>query len=148
MSIISPYRSVSTEALCVLCGVPPLELELATKAQKFGVLNRNLTFNLDDEEIKESDVTRRIYTFDFPSYRQLHNIQIMVPKKNLILHTEKLYIFTDGSRMHEGTAAAFTVYYNNVFIFDYKIRLRPRNSIYQAELTAINFALDWFLDYL
>lgn len=34
---------------------------------------------------------------------------------------------------------------DGMFIFDDKIHLSPRNSVYQAELTAINEAVKWFL---
>lgn len=55
-------------------------------------------------------------------------------------------IFTDGSKMSEGVAAAFTVHYGESFIFYYKIRLQLGNSVYQAELLAIQYAVKWFMN--
>lgn len=45
--------------------------------------------------------------------------------------------------MEEGTALAFTVLKQKDFIYDYNIRIRKHNTVFQAECTAIKQALIW-----
>lgn len=146
MSIIQPYRTVSTDALCVLCGIPPMHIQLKYLARKFAVLHADSYFDTEDNRIWHRDVMEGIPTYRLPNYFALANLRIIPTKKNVVIHNEKLMIFTDGSKMNEGVSAAFTVHYGDSFIFDYKIRLQPGNSVYQAELLAIQYAVKWFVN--
>lgn len=74
----------------------------------------------------------------------LLNIKMMKPVHNITMISNRLYIYTDGSKMESGTAVAFTVNLDNTYIHDHSIRLRKNNSIYQAELIAIRCAVEWF----
>lgn len=48
--------------------------------------------------------------------------------------------------MSNVVGAAFTVYFENLFIYDFKINLHSKNSIYQAELVAIKHAVNVFIN--
>lgn len=82
-------------------------------------------------------------TYDFPDYLNLNNLQILEDIPQQIVDLTKVKIYTDGSLMDQGTASAFTVYYENRFIHDYSVRLHQLNSIYQAELYAILLSIQW-----
>ena len=55
-------------------------------------------------------------------------------------------IFTDGSKMDSGVGSAFCVFNQNDLIFAWKATLCKKNSVYQAELTAIYETLKWISD--
>ena len=97
---------------------------------------------IDEEQIREDKIMRNIPTFCFPYYQNLINLHI-IERGNESLNVD-LIIYTDGSKMINGTAAAFVAYRHNVEIYKYQIKLSHRNSIYQAELTAIDEAINWF----
>ncbi|XP_035225685.1 ribonuclease H-like, partial [Stegodyphus dumicola] len=55
----------------------------------------------------------------------------------------ELDIFTDGSRFGESVGLSFVVYYYGIEIDYSKIKLEKFNSVFQAELAAIYFAIKW-----
>ena len=48
--------------------------------------------------------------------------------------------------MENGTASAFAVFERDLEIFTSQHRLNKKNSIFQAELSAIREAISWFID--
>lgn len=48
--------------------------------------------------------------------------------------------------MVDGVGAAYTVTSGERFIKDFKIKMNKYNSIYQAELIAIKYAVKWIMD--
>lgn len=145
LSIISAYRTVSTAALCVLAGVAPIYIKLKHGMIKHKVLNGEMSIYDGDIEIKRDNIMHDLGTCDYPDYTSLKNLIITDKSDHYFINEKHPFIYTDGSKMVEGVGAAFTVLYNNNFIFDFKISLNGRNSIYQAELTAIRYAIDWFM---
>lgn len=146
LSILNSYRSVSTDALCVLSGVPPISIDLKYRFLKFEMLNREKHIELDDIEIRSSDISPKIKSWDFPYYYKLRNIKLLTAYESSEHGHEEVTIYTDGSRMEEGTACAFTVQHGGEFIYDEKLHMRKHNSIFQAELSAIRGAIDWFIN--
>lgn len=92
----APYRTISTDVLCMLCGIPPLHIELKYLAKKHPVLFGDSHFDLDDLRINKDDIMEKIPTFRFPNYYLLHNLNIISSIKNVDLDESKLMIFTDG----------------------------------------------------
>lgn len=86
-----------------------------------------------------------ILTCDCPDYcRDTYiNIQEQVKNTDLIFANSK--IFSHTSKMNEERAAVFTVLYQKNFCNEMKIKLSKINSVYQAELVDIYYAIDWFL---
>lgn len=144
MSIIKAYRDVSTEALCVLAGIEPIYIKLKNDFEIYSVVNGSSQLYLEDICINRENVMRKLRTYDYPEYLTENNINIIssVREVNPVMHG--LVTYTDGSKMESGTSAAFAVYLHGANIFDYKIKLHKLNSIFQAELTAIKYAVDWF----
>lgn len=118
IAILRPYKTVSTDALCVLCGVVPLHIELKHLVKKFIILSGNSYIDLQEFRVNGADVVQKVPTFSFPSFYLLKNLNFMVHTKNLIMDTDKVLIFTDGSKMAGGVASAFTVYFGTSFIHD------------------------------
>lgn len=75
--------------------------------------------------------------------RQRHNIRFYENLPQYTIDKVPLKIYTNGSVMKSGIACAYTVSQNNIFIHDHAIRLNNENRIYQAELFAIDKAVEW-----
>lgn len=146
LTILHTYRSVSTEALCVMSGVPPLHIKLKYNAQKYNVIHGNSSIMVNDVRISSVNIMRQLCSFDFPSYYKLTNLNItenstivMDPDSNCPL------IFTDGSKIADNVGAAYTVWMYGDFVRDFRVKLNGQNSVYQAELIGIKYATLWFI---
>ncbi|XP_023242791.1 ribonuclease H-like [Centruroides sculpturatus] len=58
-------------------------------------------------------------------------------------YRDKYRIYTDGSRSSEGVGASYVYYYRNREQYHKKIKLDKRCTNYQAELVAIDHAINW-----
>lgn len=143
LSLIRSYRTTSTDALCVLAGTPPLHLELSASSLKYNVIHGNSSMEINDILVNSSKLMNKIKSYDYPYFCYSHHINFVRPVVDSVPVYNHPVIFTDGSKMNEGVAAAFTVYYHEAFIFDFRVKLRSFNSVYQAELVAISEAIDW-----
>ena len=139
------YRTTSTDALCVLTGIPPIKISIKNNTLLHLVTKENETILIDNEELDESSFMTKLKTYNFPDYNKLTNLNII--EENTKFKHCAITIFTDGSRMEDGTSAAFVVYKENIEIFTHQIKLNEKNSIYQAELIAIQQALNWIRNY-
>lgn len=146
LTIISSYRTVSTEALCVLAGVSPIHITIEYMVKKHRVLKGDATIDSGDIRIHRNNVMRNLVTSDYPNYTDLKNLQITEKKDTYYHNSISPLIYTDGSKMINGVGAAFTVCVKGNFIYDKKISLHKLNSIYQAELVAIKQAIAWLIN--
>lgn len=146
LTILSTYRTVSTDALCVLNGIPPLHISLRYLVKKYDIMIGKDTIKYEDVVIKRQNIMINLATSDFPKYTAMHNLQITDKSDDDIKEQKVPIVYTDGSKMITGVGAAYTVYLYGEFIEDFKISLNKMNSIYQAELIAIKYAINWFLD--
>ena len=76
LSILRPYRSVSTDAICVLTGILPIKITLMNENIKYGILNENLTIEIEDAILSKEDFMKNLKTYDFPDYNKLNNLQV------------------------------------------------------------------------
>lgn len=146
MSIVSTYRSVSTDALCVLTGIIPLHIHLKYESLKYQVINEDEQIMIDGDVIGRTNIMNNLSTKNFPYYNDVKNLHFTVDKDSDYLNKSIPIIYTDGSKMIHGVGAAFTVYYDGIFIQDFKVTLHSKNSIFQAELLAIRYAINWFIN--
>lgn len=146
MTIIKTYRNVSTDSLCTITGVPPLYIKLKMFSKRYDVTQGMNSMMIGDYEIKRDNLMLKLKTYDFPEYNNLRNIYFIPDVKSIVPASMYPTIYTDGSRMDQGTSSAFTVLIGDTVIYDYAIRLRPYNTVYQAELFAIECAVRWFVD--
>ncbi|GBN12416.1 hypothetical protein AVEN_245412-1 [Araneus ventricosus] len=75
------------------------------------------------------------------SFLQINQISLDDGGPSSLDSTNKVLIFTDGSRTEEGVGAAFCVFSNNQKIFHRTIKLNNYNTVFQAEITALNEAI-------
>ncbi|KAG8176149.1 hypothetical protein JTE90_012402 [Oedothorax gibbosus] len=133
------YRTVSTDATQILAGIVPLDLVARAEWCKFQVCGLKLpAFDLLGIEVNPKN-------FDFPI--DLH-LSHPVDRRSLGFCSrlpcgDGLEIFTDGSAINGAVGGAFVVCYYVLAIHRGLGRLDDRNSVYQAELTAIENACDW-----
>lgn len=143
-SIIRSYRTISTDALCVLSGIVPILIKIKYIVMRHDVLNNNVNIDMDGENIDGSCFMKNVQMKCFPNYNIVKNI--IFTKQSDAFYREKNYrvAYTDGSKMNEGVGCAFVIIHGNNTVAEKKICLHKLNSIYQAELNAIKHVLYWF----
>lgn len=146
LSVVRSYKSVSTEALCVLAGIPPIYLKLKNSFAVFNTLQSNGSYIINDITYHGSSFMKKIPSFHSPFLHSSNNIHFVSPILKEPSSSEDLSIYTDGSKMPEGMSAAFTVCTRGSFSYDFSIRLSKNNSVFQAEIYAIYRALQWSLN--
>ena len=135
------YRTASTDALCALTGVPPIRLILDYESTKSKITHlkdaEETAVRFPGLEIQHLVPGWILHPADETSHEQV-NI-----KKNSHKASSQLCIYTDGSRTDTGVAAAFCVIKGEGVSHRWGCRLGDNNTVYQAELTAIQEALTW-----
>lgn len=146
LTVIRSYKTTSTDAICVLAGVLPICIDLKYKLECIGVTHGTSQVIVEDTCINATNIMGSSFNHNYMSYLNLNNLYFV----NSVVDREPVspnpIIYTDGSKMDSGTAIGFTVYHGEEFIYDYSARLHKLNSIFQAELTAINCALTWLIE--
>lgn len=127
------YRNTSTNALQILTGLPPIDLQLEmesvfARTTRLGISSDNHFSPLYFPKCSKNSLN--------PLFDGLQTIKITDYKGDII-------IYTDGSKSDVGTGAAFIVKRQDQFIHSWRARLSHQNSIFQAELCAIDKAIDW-----
>ncbi|GIX79766.1 uncharacterized protein CDAR_77401 [Caerostris darwini] len=133
------YRTVATDTLQVLAGIPPIDIKTA--------LNKRL-FHLkyEHKELHVQDMTIQPQELVFKKTLVPPWTKVSIPWNHYNMSLEGTLIFTDGSKMDNQVGGAFVVYYNNQEIHHSCFRLSNHASVYLAELTAISTALDYVAD--
>lgn len=144
LGITRVYRSISNDALCVLTGCPPIQLILAKDLAQYNTMKGKRNYILQEITLSSTTLMMKSLSYTFPNYYKLRNLHILDDQTTSNNKNYEVTIFTDGSVMEKGTASAFTVLQNNLFIEDRSYRLHNLNTIYQAELFAILQAIEWF----
>lgn len=130
------YKKTATIALCTLTEILPLHLKMEKIATQGAVLRLHRTSNT----YKPEDYQQKYIPTDIPPFIEYykwsdeHTPQIPEPQ---------LEIYTDGSKMEEGVGYAFCVFQDGNELFKLQKRLRPCDSVFQAEQLAILDALKW-----
>ena len=128
------YRRTSTPALQVISGLPPLDLQLAAEAEFSRVTRLGESTNDHFAPLYSTKVSKHLLQ---PHWEGI-NLQGEDTEE------QQLQIFTDGSKIDNQVGAAFCCYLNDTSLFEWKSGLLSENSVFQAELTAILHAINWF----
>ncbi|GBN33787.1 Putative protein in type-1 retrotransposable element R1DM [Araneus ventricosus] len=132
-TIVKNYRTVSTEALNILSGCPPLDIVAKAKKEKFGLIFRN-------EALMVQDLT--LYREDF----DLGNSDLAPPWETCVIPwtmdmdpgIEEYKIFTDGSKWNEQVGSGAICYDSNgQEEWSFSLRLSNNASVFIAEAIAI-----------
>ncbi|XP_023235501.1 uncharacterized protein LOC111634899 [Centruroides sculpturatus] len=131
------YSTTSTEALQVIAGAPPVDLVLNERATLFQC-RRGSNIVVNDIEYTSRDYELRPALCEqLKSYNRI----VLEPSSR---NTEySIQIYTDGSRVDMRVGAAFLVMCNGSTLVERQFRLGDACSVYQAELLAIDRAVDW-----
>lgn len=145
LGIARVYRTTSTEALCVLTGIPPIELQLLKEAKLARITRLNKEIKINNKIYKPEQFDLKISKYNIhPSDLNPYHISIKTNNNRII--NDNLTIYTDGSKHEYATSMAFCVFHNTQLIYQKAFLLNKNNSIYQAELLAISEAILWYLN--
>lgn len=147
LSILSTYKTVSTEALCVITGIVPIMTKLKYETLKYNVINNNGHIEIEGKKIDSENIMKDLGTLDFPDYNKVNNLFFTEKEDSYYIKNRSLIAYTDGSKMNDGVGAAYTIKRGNSTIHELKITMNRLNSVYQAELTAIKSVIRWFATY-
>ncbi|XP_023216250.1 uncharacterized protein LOC111618865 [Centruroides sculpturatus] len=130
------FRTVSTDALLVIAGTPPIDLVLKEKANCYR-WRRGLPLILDDQMESMEYETKPKATMLPKLY---HRMAIMTAAEG---ESSEINIYTDGSKVEDRVGASFLVEKEDKIIHYEQFRLDNRCSVYQAELLALLQAVKW-----
>ncbi|GBN31183.1 Putative protein in type-1 retrotransposable element R1DM, partial [Araneus ventricosus] len=130
------YRTCPTNALNVFLGLPPLHVVARSLFIKFQIWydrsNEYDFINVDhlDHFIKINHINLNKRIITFPP----------------LIKNPDFDIYTDGSGIDGNVGAAVCIFKNNILSQSFQFKLSNYNSVFQAELAAINFAVGWALE--
>ncbi|GBN29328.1 Retrovirus-related Pol polyprotein from type-1 retrotransposable element R1 [Araneus ventricosus] len=128
------YRTTSTNVLNVLTGIPPLHITAEAEFKKFqiwvrrsGIHNGIIDSVTLDYNINIKNLNSDIKYISLPEH----------------ISDSDFEVYTDGSRMDDETGFAVCTFRNDHNVDNFLYKLKPFNSVFQAELTAIRYAANW-----
>ncbi|GBN96369.1 Putative protein in type-1 retrotransposable element R1DM [Araneus ventricosus] len=132
-TIVKNYRTVSTEAINILSGCPPLDIVAKVKKEKFDLLFKNRALVSHDFILNREDID--IVNFNFqPPWEAF----IIPWTMNMDPEVKEHKIFTDGSKWNDQVgcgAICFDNYGQEQWSFSF--RLSNNASVFIAEAVAI-----------
>ncbi|GBN39946.1 hypothetical protein AVEN_21779-1 [Araneus ventricosus] len=136
VKISKSFRTCPTNALNVFLGLPPLHVVANSLFIKFKIWNARcddynfMNTNNLDFYIKVNNLDLNLRLIEFPTY----------------IPDAYFDVYTDGSGIDGNIGASVCIFKNNILVNSFKFKLNNYNSVFQAELAAINFAAGWALD--
>lgn len=143
LQISRGFKTISTDALCVMTGIPPINISLLYEYNKTRLLQLDCA-QTKQEMFPHTDIQFPSNSWQIHPYRETSHFQVSAELGSSV-RGSGLGIFTDGSGTASGVAAAFCVLDGSLPIHRWSTKLQDFNSVYQAELFAILNALDWLL---
>lgn len=143
LKIIKSYKSISTAALYTLTGVPPIYLSARARTKKFQLEYVGETQLVQDHSLTPSDFERSASRHETDSTTYPDNISVWISDSGdpMIANPPGgLTLYTDGSSSEDGVGYGF--YSEDASLLSINMyKLRPENSVFQAEASAILAAL-------
>ncbi|GBM28058.1 Putative protein in type-1 retrotransposable element R1DM [Araneus ventricosus] len=128
------YRTTSTNILNVLTGLPPLHITAEAEFIKFQIwVRRSPQYNSIIDNIQ---LDFNILVKNISSAEKFVSPPPQIPNADF-------EVYTDGSRMDDETGFAVCILQNNNNIHNFLFKLKTYNSVFQAELAAIQHAANW-----
>ena len=127
--IAKAYRTVSSDALCVITGIIPINIKIEEIAKYYECIKGN--GNLIDREMEVKHWTHPANSVKI--------IEELVLENETNEHT--IQIFTDGSKNEHGVGSGTAIYKQNKLTHQMKHKLHDKCSNNQAEQMAIVKAL-------
>lgn len=124
------YRTVSTDALCVLAGCLPIDILIERENEYISAVSilvaNNLCYNLNKK------ININIIQQKYLNYYIKDN-------KGFSFNNE---FYTDGSKMNNEVSCAFVYYKHGMEVDSRKYRLSDKDMVFKAELLAIIKVVD------
>ncbi|GIX77305.1 uncharacterized protein CDAR_276451 [Caerostris darwini] len=141
LNITKCYKSVSTDALQVLAGIPPLDLKLKFSSIIFKLKIGSQPYTLQNSVIQPQSFNHKKpmippWTKAAFSWNYFNNSNI----------TAGTLIYTDGSKMNNRVGGAFVAYDKGKEIFSHGFRLSDHETVFSAERMAIEAAIDFVIN--
>ncbi|GIY79614.1 uncharacterized protein CDAR_57131 [Caerostris darwini] len=138
-NITKCYKTVSTEALQVLAGIPPLDMKLKLSKQLFLFKHKENNLVILNQVLQPlaTDTSTKI----IPPWEK-YSIKWNFYNEDLA----GTQIFTDGSKMNGRVGGAFVVYSNCTETHSELFRLSDHATVYSAELMAITQAINFAIN--
>ncbi|GBM30703.1 hypothetical protein AVEN_259569-1 [Araneus ventricosus] len=134
IGITKTYRTVSNEALQVLAGCPSLDIKIAEEIE---VLTRI-------KQVRREQEIGGLISFDYEL--KIKPWQLIRIRWEFFEEQENGHlIFTDGSKIDDKVGCAFVHYYNKMELQFQQYKLDDANTVYMAEVTAIQRAIDYVI---
>ncbi|GIY65165.1 putative 115 kDa protein in type-1 retrotransposable element R1DM [Caerostris darwini] len=140
INITKSYRTVSTEALQVLAGVPPLDIQLKHLHKIHLIKLRRSQVTINGLTIQPNSITFR-KPFLKPWTKTAINWN------NFSDNMQGTLIYTDGSKINDRVGGAFVVLEQDKETYSQTFRLSDSVKVFMAELAAIEKALDFAIEY-
>ncbi|GBN71133.1 Retrovirus-related Pol polyprotein from type-1 retrotransposable element R1 [Araneus ventricosus] len=135
LAISGAFRTTSTAALQVICGLEPAHLVIELEAAIYKAKHHLTPISLFGEVLTGPQLETYQRSWIHPS-------SIRKVQRDSGSSPSELEIFTDGSKLDGGVGAAFHVIYGQ-HKQDFQFRLEDHNSVFQAELSALQQILLW-----
>ncbi|GBN27402.1 hypothetical protein AVEN_138331-1, partial [Araneus ventricosus] len=129
------FTATPTNALNVILGIPRLHIAASSQVLKFQIWNLRYKNYIDICDPNLLDEYRDIKFID--------------SRKSLDLSSpveEDFVVYTDGFRVGDNLGFSFCIFDNGFLRPVFCFKLNYYNSVFQAELSAINFAVCWALE--
>lgn len=141
--ITKTYKTIATDALCILAGVPPIYLVIQGIKRIYNLKIdgvSNLTY--DNDVIVYNDVEWPCISLVPPWDTVIINWYVF-QEYDIDPHT--FCIFINGSKINNQVGCSFVVFCNNIEIHQEMYELNNEASVFDAELTAIVMAVDYVI---
>ncbi|GBO35083.1 Putative protein in type-1 retrotransposable element R1DM [Araneus ventricosus] len=143
LGISKTYRTVSTDALHILCGCPPLDLVAKNDFILFKLFGRHCPIQVGDQTISFDDVTH-LHSDPDPPWNVISFPWAIGDPDNQI----GLKIFTDGSKLNNKVGFGIACFdERDEHLWSVSERLNDEASVFIAEAMAIFYAIDKCKDY-
>lgn len=139
LSITKSYRTVSTDALCVIAGIPPAEITIMEKKRLYDFRTYRNNYYLDGEVYRYDDVDWKVPNFNLDNDRR-------IPWKygDGIHRNAEIEVYTDGSRTDDDKVGyGFVVFCNDSEWDRISGRIVDYASVFDAEACAIWKGLEY-----
>ncbi|GBM93588.1 hypothetical protein AVEN_150852-1 [Araneus ventricosus] len=141
LNITGAYSTTPTAALQVIGGILPLHIKEEQEAVYVRTARLRKTSNYNNINFKPDNYEDGTTSTKFhPAIFQLED---RISLKKQFLPVPGLNIFTDGSKIEDKSGSAFCVMEEDTTKYEWMAQLSPFNTIFQAELLAIQEACLW-----
>ncbi|XP_023240769.1 uncharacterized protein LOC111639203 [Centruroides sculpturatus] len=140
LRLTKAYRTTSTEALQIIAGTLPLDLILNERATLYHC-RRGKNIVVGNKEYSKNEYKQRPKLDELPKPYNRKVIQLVEQNEEW-----PLKIYTDGSKVNMKMEAAFLAIRDNKIVEEKKFQLGDACSVFQAELIAIERAVQWLAE--